>query len=242
MIWNGIFAVLLVLSIIAVAPLLLKVKYLKCTGREKRKDEYVERVCRIWSRTILKLTGSKVKVTGADNIPKETPVVFISNHQSYFDILVFLGYIPGYKSFIAKIETKKVPIFSGWMKELNCVFMDRSNLRQSLESINNGINNLKKGYSVVIFPEGTRSHKAAMSEFKAGSFKLATKSGVPVVPVTIRNTYKIWEEKRRIKASNVEVTISKPILTNSLTREELRELPSKVYRIISNNLALAVQK
>lgn len=237
MIWNAVFAVLLALSVILVAPLLLKAKYLERKGRIADRDKYAEKISRLWAKTIIKLTGSSVYVTGAENIPEGTPVVFICNHQSYFDILVFLAYIPGQKGFIAKIETNKIPILSTWMKQLHCIFMDRSSLKQSFESIKKGIDNLEHGYSVVIFPEGTRSHKAEMAEFKHGSFKLATKAGVPIVPVTIIDTYKIWEEKRRIKPSKVHVIISKPIETSSLTREEIMELPEKVHEIIISNLS-----
>lgn len=241
MIWNAVFAVLLALSIIAVIPLMLVVKIFKWTGNVAAIDAFAEKISRLWSKTILKLTGSKVIVTGADNIPAGEPVVFISNHQSYFDALIFLAYIPGQKSFIAKAETRKIPIISSWMKYMHCIFMDRSSLKQSFESIKIGIENLKKGYSVVIFPEGTRSHKAEMSEFKHGSFKLATKAGVPIIPVTIKGTYKIWEEKKRIKPSQVQVIISKPIETSSLTRDEMKELPDKVHGIISCNLSNSVQ-
>jgi 1-acyl-sn-glycerol-3-phosphate acyltransferase len=237
MIWNVIFAVLLALSMIVVAPLLLVAKIMGCGGNIAAKDRYSEKVSRLWAKTIIWLTGSKVNVTGAENIPDGTPVVFISNHQSYFDILVFLAYIPGQKGFIAKIETSKVPIFSTWMKNIHCIFMDRSSLKQSFESIKKGIDNLEHGYRVVIFPEGTRSHKAEMAEFKHGSFKLATKAGVPIIPVTILDTYKIWEEKNRIRSSQVQVIISKPIETSSLSREEISELPDKVHGIISCNLS-----
>lgn len=237
MIWNVIYAVLLALSIIIVSPLLLVVKFLELTGNIAAMDAFTERISRFWSKIIIKLTGSRVTVTGANNIPEGIPVVFISNHQSYFDTPVFLAYVPGNKSFIAKVETRKIPIIRAWMKYMHCIFMDRSSLKQSFESINMGVDNLKHGYSVVIFPEGTRSHKAEMSEFKHGSFKLATKAGAPIVPVTIIDTYKIWEEKKRIKPSQVQVIISNPIETSSLTRDEIRELPDRVYSIISCNLS-----
>lgn len=236
MIWNAVYAVILALSIMVAAPLLLVEKFLEHRGNTAAMDSFAEKLARLWSKMLIKLTGSDVTVTGTHNIPEGTPVVFISNHQSYFDILVFFAYIPGQKSFIAKIETHRIPIFSSWMKYLHCIFMDRSSLKQSFESINLGIDNLKKGYSVVIFPEGTRSHKAEMADFKHGSFKLATKAGVPIVPVTIIDTYKIWEEKKRIRPSKVKVIISKPIETSSLTRDEVRELPDKVQGIISSNL------
>src|SRR5699024_1808110 len=96
-----------------------------------------------------------------------------------------MGYLGVPHGFIAKVELTKFPIVSQWMKEMKCIFMDRSDRRQSLQSIKEGINILKNGHSMVIFPEGTRSKSDAMGEFKAGSMTLATKSGVPIVPITI---------------------------------------------------------
>jgi 1-acyl-sn-glycerol-3-phosphate acyltransferase len=122
------------------------------------------------------------------------------------------------------------------MKAMHCVFMDRSNIKQSVESINKGIDNLRQGYSVIIFPEGTRSRGPEMGEFKSGSFKLATRTGIPIVPVAIKNTYRIWEEKKRIRPAMVEMIISEPVETDYLSKEELKELPSKIKNIIMEKL------
>ncbi len=236
MIKTVLFFVSLTLTLIATAPLLLKAKYLGALGKKDEKADYVERITGRWARLVLKLTGSNVKVTGLENIPKDTPVVYICNHQGDCDILAFLGYVPGHKCFISKIEVLKVPVLRSWMKAMRCVFMDRNNIKQSVESINKGIDNLRMGYSVIIFPEGTRSKGSEMGEFKPGSFKLATITGIPIVPVTIKNTYRIWEEKKLIRSATVEMIISEPVETDYLTKEEIKELPSKVKGIIMNKL------
>jgi 1-acyl-sn-glycerol-3-phosphate acyltransferase len=236
MIRTALFFVSLALTLIATAPKLLRAKYLHALGRKEEEADYVEKITGGWARLILRLTGSKVKVTGLENIPKDTPVVYISNHQGDCDTLAFLGYVPGHKCFISKIEILKVPILSSWMKAMHCVFMDRSNIKQSVDSINKGIDNLRHGYSVIIFPEGTRSRGPEMGEFKPGSFKLATRTGIPIVPVVIKNSYRIWEEKRRIRPAMVEMIISEPVETDYLTKEELKELPSKIKNIIMEKL------
>lgn len=236
MIRTALIFISVALTLIASIPMLLRAKYLGALGRKEEKADYMEKITGAWARLVLKLTGSRVKVTGLENIPKDTPVVYICNHQGYCDVLAFLGYVPGHKSFISKIEILKVPILSSWMKAMHCVFMDRSNIKQSVESINKGIENLRQGYSVIIFPEGTRSRGPKMGEFKPGSFKLATRTGIPIVPVTIKNTYRIWEEKKRVRSANVEMIISEPVETDYLTKEELKELPSKVKKIIMEKL------
>ena len=181
-------------------------------------------------------TGSTVHVEGAENLP-EGAVLFVSNHPSLFDIAMFLGYIPKPAGFISKTEISKVPILKRWMLEYNCIFLDRSNLRQSAKAINEGIAKLKSGISMIIFPEGTRSKSRDMIEFKHGSFKLATKSKVPIVPVTMDGTHEIFETgDGKIHAANIKVTIHEPIETRNLTNEELHELPDKVWNIVASKI------
>jgi 1-acyl-sn-glycerol-3-phosphate acyltransferase len=111
--------------------------------------------------------------------------------------------------------------------------MDRNDIRQSITAINQGVQYLKEGYSMVIFPEGTRSGSVEMGEFKAGSFKLATKSGVPIVPIAINGSYNIMGKKSLIvKPAEVSVKILKPIETAKLSKEELKTLHDRVYEEI----------
>jgi 1-acyl-sn-glycerol-3-phosphate acyltransferase len=148
-----------------------------------------------------------------------------------------MAYINKFKGFIAKKEIQKLPIISSWMRNLKCVFMDRKNIRQAVEAINEGVEILKQGYSTVIFPEGTRSRSDNMGEFKAGSFKLATKSGAPIIPVTIKGSYKLFEANgRMVKPADVEVIVSPPVQTANLSREEVNILPERVKEIIESNL------
>jgi len=122
---------------------------------------------------------------------------------------------------------------------MKCVFMDRSDIRQSLKVINQAADYLKEGYSMVIFPEGSRSKGETLGEFKPGSLKLAVKAEVPIVPITIRGSYKILEQNGfMIKPAHVEISILDPIPTAGLTKEQATELPEKVRKIIDDSLAL----
>ena len=232
--WYTHFAISLLLKI----PQMYKVKSLEKQGIMENKVYYVHKVTSKWAMSHVKLSGAKVTVIGQENIPKDIPVVFMSNHQSNFDIALFMSYIDKPKGYIAKIEMEKIPLIRTWMKHMNCIFMDRSNLRKSAEAIIDGVQILKKGYSLVIFPEGTRSKGDAMGEFKAGSFKLATKAKVPIVPVTIRGSYKLMEQNgNKIKPAEVDIIIHPMIETANLTKEELNNLPSHVEKIIRNSLS-----
>lgn len=219
-------------SVILTLPFLLWAKLLHKQGDEEKRIKVVHRTTSLWARLVVNLSGSKIKVDGLNNLP-EGPVVFIGNHQGNFDIPILMAFIDKPKAFIAKIETSKLPFVASWMREMRCVFMDRNDIRQSITAINQGVEYLKQGYSMVIFPEGTRSGSKEMGEFKAGSFKLATKSGVPIVPVAINGSYNIMGKKSfLVKPAEVKVTILKPIETALLSKEEAKDLHDRVYEEI----------
>ena len=115
--------------------------------------------------------------------------------------------------------------------------MDRDNIRKSAEAIVKGIQILKAGHSMVIFPEGTRSKGGPVKEFKAGSFKLALKSKVKIIPVTIDGSYKLLDANGgKIKAADVAVTLHEPIDVTTLSKEEIADLHNTVRDIVVSDL------
>lgn len=204
-------------------------------GKKEKQKEYLNKITKNWARHMVKLTGSNVELIGEENIP-EGNVLFVSNHQGNFDIPLFLGYVPKLKGFVAKTELKKMPMVSRWMKELGCIFIDRNNLRQSLSAILDGIEKLKNGSNLVIFPEGTRSKGNKMGEFKKGSLKLATKSNATIVPITIIGSYKILEENKKITPTDVKIIIHKAIDTKGMSNEDKKDLGDMLFKIISEPL------
>lgn len=231
--WYLHFALSLALTI----PKLMKVKSLDRQGKIDERDKLVNETAAKWAMSQVKMSGARIKIFGEENLPIDRPVLFIGNHQGNFDIALFLSHIKKPKGYIAKIEMQKIPVLRTWMKYLNCVFMDRGNLRKSAESIAEGIKILKSGYSLAIFPEGTRSRSNEIGEFKAGSFKLATKSKVPIVPVTIKGSYKLMEANNSmIKPADVEIYIHPIVETANLSKEEQELLPDRVKSIIASKL------
>lgn len=232
----------IILSLI-IAPLaLIKIKYLEHKGKDKERTEAIFKITSFWAKYVMWLSGAKVKVFGEETIPKDEAVLFVGNHQSNFDIPLIMSSIKVPKGFIAKKELEKWPGISMWMKYIRCVFMDRSNIRKSAEAIVQGIQTLKSGYSMVIFPEGTRSKGKPVAEFKAGSFKLALKSKVKIIPFTINGSYKLLEANGgKIKACPVEIYIHKPIDTTKLSKEEISELHTTVRNIVVSDLPKAQQ-
>lgn len=219
-------------------PKLSKVKRLEKQGRLAERDAYIYKASQKWMLDNIRRSGSKIEVYGTEHLPKDRNVVFISNHQGNFDIPLLMGYIDMPKGFIAKIEAKKIPIVAKWMELIHCVFMDRSTLKGSAGAIIEGIKVLKAGHSLVIFPEGTRSKGNQMGEFKSASFKLATKPGVPIVPITIDGSYRIMEaNNNRITPAPVKITIHPIIETKGLTKEAQEALPRQVENIIASALS-----
>ena len=226
------------LSIPLTIPALIKVKRLEKQGRTDEKVAFVHKFTSNWTRKLLKILNVKVNVHGKENLPKDKNVLFIGNHQGNFDIPIYISCIDIPKGFVAKIELTKMAGVKNWMEYMNCIFMDRSSIRKAGEAIITGINSLKSGNSLVVFPEGTRSKGDKMGEFKAGSFKLATKSKVPIVPVTMNGSYKIMEgnSNKHLTSATVDIYIHPMIETANLSKEEQAELPEKVKSIIGSKL------
>lgn len=215
---------------------LKEIKKLEKEGKEQEVKEKIAPLVIDWAKYCVDVTGAEVEVVGLENIPSDRSVVYIGNHQGLMDIPLLLGYIPYQKAFIAKIEILKVPMISDWMKLMKCVFLARKNPRQSVEAMHQGMENVKKGYSMVIFPEGTRSKGGPVKEFKPGSFKLAFQSSADIVPVTIDGTWKIYEEHKNIKPAKIKLTIHPVVKTEGLSKEELREIPAQVQKIVESAL------
>ncbi|MBW6411503.1 lysophospholipid acyltransferase family protein [Clostridium weizhouense] len=233
MIRTIIFYFSVIISLLFLSLFGIEIKFLEKKGDTKKRAEFIHKTTTRWAKFVMKLSGARVNIIGIENLPKDQTVLFVSNHQSNFDIPLLMSSIDVPKGFIAKKELESWPFISTWMKHLNCIFMDRKNLRKSAQSIVEGIKLLKNGYSMVIFPEGTRSKGKEISEFKSGSFKLATKSKCLIVPITINGTYKLLEQNKNIiRPADIEIFIHEPITTKDLTKEEEDNLPSKVQSII----------
>ncbi|WP_235193360.1 1-acyl-sn-glycerol-3-phosphate acyltransferase [Exiguobacterium sp. AB2] len=157
---------------------------------------------------------------GLENIPNE-PVVYVANHQGNFDVPIMITATKHPKAFISKIEVQKFPIIPHWMELMGCIFIDRSDRRQSIKAIRSGVETIKSGQSIIIFPEGTRSKGGPMKGFKAGSLTLATSSGAKIVPVAIQGSHHLLETKNRITPGTVDVTFLPAINPADIPNKEV---------------------
>jgi len=226
-------AIRIIWGVIYVGLKLPKVKRLPNTLSVNERDKFIHQVPDYFGKMMIGVTGSKVEVKGLENIPKDQAVLFVSNHQSNFDIPLLMGYLNKPMGFISKVELSKIPIVRQWMENMNCVFMDREDRRQSLQAIKDGIAKLQNGHSLVIFPEGTRSKGDKMGEFKSGSFHLALKSGVPIIPLRINGTFNILESNgNRIKPANISLEAFPPVNPAELGLTDPKAISSYVQQII----------
>lgn len=205
-------------------------------SKKKDKDQrFYSKIVKAWADYTLKTIGVTVRSIGLENLP-EGNCLFVGNHQSYLDIPLVLSQINKPIGFIAKKELKAVPFIGYWMKKINCVFLNRNNVREAIDSINRGAYNLQNLCSMLIFPEGTRSKSDKIGNFKKGSMKLALKSSVPIVPITISGSYKAYESNNnKFSPANITLVIGRPISIDSLSKDELKNLSEIIREIIQNN-------
>jgi 1-acyl-sn-glycerol-3-phosphate acyltransferase len=188
-------------------------------------------------KVILFLSGVKVDYIGKENIPTDRAVLYVGNHRSDFDIPLTYLCFPNPTGFVAKVNIKKLKLISVWMHNINCVFIDRDNIKDGLKAILTSIDLVKRGVSICIFPEGTRNRtKEDILPFKEGSLKIASKSGCPIVPFSINNSEMIFEAHFPwVKRTHVVIEFGKPIEVSEMTKQEQKSLAPMVQNIVKES-------
>lgn len=166
---------------------------------------------RLWARLALALNGVTVTLAGIEHLP-EGPVIFMSNHQSNFDILALLAKLPRQLHWIAKKELFDIPLFGPSMRRGGYIPLDRGDGRKALQSMDEAAATIHRGKSVVLFPEGTRTQDGNLLPFKRGGFILARKAAVPVLPVTINGSGRINPAGQiRLFSGSIHITLHPPV-------------------------------
>ncbi len=219
-----------------IKPLKENIRKYKAQGQLESERAEIRKAEDAWADAVLRKAGIELNISSDGEIP-EGPCVFVSNHQSYLDIPIYFAVIRSKQfGFVAKEELSKIPLFGSWIADVRSVFIQRDDARASLRAIEEGVELLKQGFSLVIFPEGTRSRSQEMAEFKKGSLRLATKAGVPVVPVTLSGSFRAFEEKGFIRPAKVNFHIHKVIETAGMDKAEVSNLSEKVETIVREKL------
>lgn len=182
-----------------------------------------------WAKANLWFCGINVRALGQQNIDAHKNYIYMTNHQSYFDIFALLAYLPVDFKFILKQELMRIPLFGFAMKRAGYIGIQRKDPRKAVESMKTAVKRIKNGASVVIFPEGTRSLDGRLQPFKKGGFNLALRSGCDIVPVTINNSYRIVPKgSLRINKGFFSIHIGKPISIKDYNRKDVTQLMEMV--------------
>ena len=237
-------AVFLGLYLILGIPVLLVLYLIGKADRWKYKSDLAALRMVQWAfKVMLWIAGTKQVVIGEENVPKDQAVLYIPNHRSYFDILLIYSRVPGLTGFVAKDSLEKAYLLRDWMRKLHCLFLNRDNPREGLKTILQGIENIKNGISMCIFPEGTRNKVDEMMSFKEGSLKMAEKTGCLIIPVAMTNTAEIFENHMPwIRPCKVIIEYGTPIDPKALSKEERKHLGAycrdRIQEMLDKNKSL----
>jgi 1-acyl-sn-glycerol-3-phosphate acyltransferase len=227
----GLFVIpIITLSLVYTFPLGYLLRLL---GFRKAGDRYLRACGHFIGSSIIFFLGIKVHVDGKENLPPQQSVCYMANHQSMLDIAAIVGPVNLWASVMAKAEVRRIPVINLWCYALDCVFINRVSPHDAINAIRSGVELLKSGKSMLIFPEGTRSKSGSIGEMKKGSLKLATRSKSVIVPMTIKGLRAGLEQLHGFRRVHAYVSIGKPIYTDKLSAEELATLHETVYGAIA---------
>lgn len=192
---------------------------------------------KLWSQLICHLLFIRVKVIGLENCNPQKSYVFVSNHQSIFDIFVLYGWLPNLFKWIMKMELKKIPLVGQACESAGHIFIDRANPMAAQKSLEKAESKLVKGVSVVVFPEGTRTKTGQMNKFKRGAFRIAADLSLPILPVSIKGSFeRIPKKAYYIQPGTIEVVLHKPIDIQTFEQEKTAELIQHTWEIIRQGI------
>ncbi len=192
---------------------------------------------RWWSKFTCAIALLRVEIIGEELLDQNQSYVFVANHQSVFDIFLIYGWLPNKFKWIMKKEIKKIPLVGKACEYAGHIFLDRTNKRAAARSIELAAKKLTNGVSVVIFPEGTRTHDGTIGKFRRGAFLLATDIKLPLVPITIKGAFEVLPRNTFLMhPGKITMVIHKPIATESYSHDNINELINKTHEIIKEEL------
>jgi 1-acyl-sn-glycerol-3-phosphate acyltransferase len=198
----------------------------------------IDGIIRFWARTIVRGAGIDLRSEGTEVIDPQQRYILVANHYSYFDIPCIYAAIPQPIRFMAKVSLFKIPIFGWALGRSGFIPIDRKNRRTAVKSFDLAVERIRKGNTVVVFPEEGRSRERAMRPFQRGGFLLALRSELPILPFAIDGTYEVFRAgAKRITAGPVTIRVGTPIPTAGLTVRDkdrlLEESRAQIEQMLS---------
>jgi 1-acyl-sn-glycerol-3-phosphate acyltransferase len=199
-----------------------------------------DKIVRFFTRNVLRSAGIKYTVRGLEKIP-DGPVIFVSNHQSHFDALVLITNLRGHIRYVAKAELFKIPLFGHVMKAMGNISVERSGGERDRRKVQDAAERVRKGMSVLFFPEGTRSEDGVLREFKRGAAVLAIGAQVPIVPLAVAGTRHILPKGTLTVhgGRSAVMIVGDPIPTTGLTADDRDALTQRARAAVEKQLAEA---
>ncbi|MFO7730614.1 MAG: lysophospholipid acyltransferase family protein [Spirochaetia bacterium] len=229
------FSVILLLTqVVFLLPYFL----LRLVGLKPAALKFMKYASMAMGRMVIIATGTKVELHGKENLPQNHQrICLVANHQGLFDIPLIAGYIPVSAGYIAKKELAWIPFLNFWVFAVGSVLINRKSRHSAVQAISAGVERIKGGQPICIFPEGTRSRSMQMGTFKAGSLKLALRSRATIIPITIRNSFSMYEGPGYMQPTTVSLYIHPPIETERLDTERQKGLAQHLQQVIAGPLA-----
>lgn len=191
-----------------------------------------------WAKAFLRLSKTTLEIRGEDLIDTTQPYVIVSNHRSDLDIPVNIVAAQVPLRFMAKKELFDVPVFGQTLRAMGMIEVNRQSGATAHAEVNEAAKAISANrYSIMVYPEGTRSRERTMLPFKKGAFSVAIDRGMPILPVTIYGTDTAWKTGGLIKGGHVIASIGKPIQTDGLTRQDIDDLKHQTQEIILSTYA-----
>ncbi|MCA1962070.1 MAG: 1-acyl-sn-glycerol-3-phosphate acyltransferase [Desulfomonile sp.] len=228
---RGLVAVIaIVIATVVLGPTLMLLSLFTPAGRS------LYTITRIWAWICSKTLGVSASLHGAEKIVPGSSYVIMPNHQSNADILALLRMLPTPYRWVIKKELVKIPIFGWALARTGAVSLDRSNTAQSVERLRKSVDKLRGGWSLLIYPEGTRTKDGNVQAFKKGGFMLAVNTGIPILPVTVNGAFKMLPKTAYLPIpGHITVTIGDPIPTEGLTPADVPQLMEKTRQAVLKN-------
>jgi 1-acyl-sn-glycerol-3-phosphate acyltransferase len=184
-------------------------------------------------RVYLWSAGARVHVTGLEHLDRNSAYAFIANHQSNLDPPLLFAYLGHNAGGIAKKELLRIPLFKQGFSLVHVVTIDRSNRERAIESTRRGAEELRRGHSLMAFPEGTRTVDGRLKDFKKGVFYMAVEAGVPIAPVVVNDTRLVMRKgEKRVTPGDVYLEVLPPVSMQGYTAENVEELVERVHNLI----------
>ena len=203
---------------------------------QRKSGRLFHAIAKLWARTVLLTSGVKVHVRGIEKIRSDRNYVYVSNHASMFDIPAILASVPDQIRIVYKKELEVIPIFGWGLKWGSYIGIDRGRGPKAMRSIEEAIEKIRNGASVLLYAEGTRTRDGKLQPFKRGAFNIAVRAGIPVVPLTINGTFPILPKGSIvIRPQSAELVLDDPIPVTGEGKEEEMRLMENVRTAIQRN-------